>query len=101
VGGKSLGKSITASKAGGQISLIGVLEGFSSEIPIFPLLQKQTVIRGIVTGPRRVFEEMNQALEKIKLRPVIDKVYAFEDTLAAYDHIKRGAFGKIVIRVRG
>jgi NADPH:quinone reductase-like Zn-dependent oxidoreductase len=53
-----------------------------------------------VTGPRRAFEELNQSLENLKLRPVIDTVYPFDEALAAYDHLYRGAFGKIVIRVR-
>ena len=100
VGGKSLAQSLTAVRPGGRITVIGILDGFTSEIPIFTLLRKQAVIQGIVTGPRRVFEEMNEALESLKIRPVIDAVYAFEDTLKAYEHLYRGAFGKMVIRVR-
>jgi len=100
VGGKSLAQSLASLKAGGRISVVGVLDGFSSEIPLFSLLSKQARIRGIVTGPRRVFEKMNQELENIQIHPVIDKVYPFADALAAYDHLYRGAFGKIVIRVR-
>lgn len=99
VGGKSLAQSLIAVRPGGRITVIGILDGFTSEIPIFTLLRKQAVIRGMVTGPRRVFEEMNEALESLKIRPVIDAVYAFEDTLKAYEHLYRGAFGKIVIRV--
>jgi NADPH:quinone reductase-like Zn-dependent oxidoreductase len=100
VGGKSLAQSLASLKAGGRMSVIGVLNGFASEVPIFPLLNKQATIRGIVTGPRRVFDEMNQALEKLQIHPVIDTVYPFADVPAAYDHLYRGAFGKIVIRVR-
>jgi NADPH:quinone reductase-like Zn-dependent oxidoreductase len=99
-GGKSLAQSLEALKAGGRISVIGILDGFESAVPIFPLLRKQATIRGIVTGPRRAFEEMNGKLEEIQIHPVIDKVYPFPDALAAYDHLYRGAFGKIVIRVR-
>jgi NADPH:quinone reductase-like Zn-dependent oxidoreductase len=53
-----------------------------------------------VTGPRRAFEEMNRKLEDLKIRPVIDRIYSFDEAHAAYDHLYRGAFGKIVIRVR-
>ncbi|QEE28113.1 zinc-binding dehydrogenase [Terriglobus albidus] len=42
---------------------------------------------------------MNEALESLKIRPVIDAVYAFDDAQKAYEHLYRGAFGKIVIRV--
>ena len=100
VGGKSLAQSLASLKAGGRMSVIGVLDGFASAVPIFLLLNKQVTIRGIVTGPRRVFDQMNQELEKIQIHPVIDTVYPFADALAAYDHLYRGAFGKIVIRVR-
>lgn len=99
-GGKSLAQSLSAVKPGGRVTVIGVLEGFTSDIPIFILLRRQVTIRGMVTSPRRVFEEMNRKLEGLQIHPVIDKVYPFADALAAYDHLYRGAFGKIVIRVR-
>jgi NADPH:quinone reductase-like Zn-dependent oxidoreductase len=100
-GGKSLGQSLEAIKPAGKIAVIGILDGFTSEIPIFQLLQKQAVIHGMVTGSRASFEEMNAYLAESKIRPVIDAVYSFEDARAAYDHLYRGAFGKIVIRVSG
>ncbi|UWZ81716.1 zinc-dependent alcohol dehydrogenase family protein [Occallatibacter riparius] len=98
--GKTLRQSLEAIKPGGQISVIGVLDGFVSEIPIFTLLQKQASIVGMVTGSRRMFEEMNAALANFQIHPVIDAVYWFEDARQAYDHLYRGAFGKIVIKLR-
>jgi len=82
-GGKSLAQSLASSKPGGRISVIGVLDGFVSELPIFLLLIKQVTVRGMLTGPRRLFEEMNEALQKIQIHPVIDRVYSFADALAA------------------
>lgn len=99
-GGKSLAQSMSAVKVGGTISVIGILEGWSSEIPLFQLLSKQIVLRGIVVGPRRALEDMVRAFERFQVRPVIDRVYPFADAIAAYEHLYRGAFGKIVIRVR-
>jgi len=58
------------------------------------------VIRGISTGPRRALEDMVSAFEKFRLHPIIDTVYPFDAALEAYDHLYRGPFGKIVIRVR-
>ena len=80
--------------------MIGILDGVSSEVPIFPLLIKQAVLRGISVGPRRALEDMIRAFDSFKLRPVIDVVYSFAETLAAYEHLYRGAFGKIVVRVK-
>lgn len=97
--GRTLRQSLEAIKPGGQISVIGILNGFTSEIPVFTLLQKQASIVGMVTGSRRMFERMNADLAKLQLHPVIDSVYSFDSALQAYDHLYRGAFGKIVIRV--
>ncbi len=101
VGGDNLARSLAAAKVGGQISVIGVLQGISSNIELFSLFQKKAILRGIGgVGPRRAFEEMNKALVKLKLRPVIDAVYSLADALSAFRHLERGAFGKVVIRVQ-
>jgi NADPH:quinone reductase-like Zn-dependent oxidoreductase len=45
-----------------------------------------------------MFEAMNQAIATNKIRPVIDKVFGFDDVHAAYKHMASGShFGKIVI----
>jgi NADPH:quinone reductase-like Zn-dependent oxidoreductase len=100
VGGDSLARSIKAVKVTGQISVIGFLERPTSAIEILPMLHKEIVIRGIGgAGPRRAFEEMNNAFTKFQLRPIIDRVYAFGEALSAFRHLERGAFGKVVIAV--
>jgi NADPH:quinone reductase-like Zn-dependent oxidoreductase len=100
VGGPNLARSIKAVRPEGQISIIGIIEGFDATIPLFGVIQKQAIIRGISVGPLRALERMLKKFEEVKLHPVIDTVYAFNDARAAYDHLERGAFGKIVIRVR-
>jgi NADPH:quinone reductase-like Zn-dependent oxidoreductase len=100
VGGDSLARSIRAVKVAGQISVIGFLERPTSAVEIVPMLQKEVVIRGIGgAGPRRAFEDMNRALARYQLRPVIDRVYAFGEALSAFQHLERGAFGKVVINI--
>jgi NADPH:quinone reductase-like Zn-dependent oxidoreductase len=100
VGGSNLERSIKALRPGGQISIVGILESFSSEIPLFTVMQKQAVLRGISVGPRRALEDMLRAFAKYEIHPVIDTVYGFDEARKAYDHLERGAFGKIVIRVK-
>jgi NADPH:quinone reductase-like Zn-dependent oxidoreductase len=99
VGGKSVSRSVTALKPGGTISIIGLLEGFSSEIPLFPLITQQAILRGISTGPRCALENMSRAFEEGRLHPVIDSVFSFNDALAAYERLYQGPFGKVVIRI--
>jgi NADPH:quinone reductase-like Zn-dependent oxidoreductase len=100
VGGPNLARSIKAIRTEGQISIIGIIEGFDATIPLFGMIQKQAIIRGISVGPLRALERMLRKFDEIKLHPVIDTVYSFNDARAAFDHLERGAFGKIVIRVR-
>jgi NADPH:quinone reductase-like Zn-dependent oxidoreductase len=100
VGGANVGRSINALGTSGHISIIGIIEGFESTIPLFELMQKQTVLRGISVGPLRALERMLRKFDEVKLHPVIDTVYSFAEARKAFDHLEQGAFGKIVIRVR-
>ncbi len=100
VGGPNLTRSLKAVRPAGQISIIGIMEGFTSELPLFDAIKKHAVLRGISVGPRRALEDMLRKFDEIKLRPVIDTVYSFNDARKAFDHLERGAFGKIVISVR-
>jgi len=100
VGGESLNRSLKAARPGGNVFAIGLLDGLTSTVELFRLLTKQVNIQGITTGSRAMFEKMNKTLTQLKLRPVIDSVYPFANALSAFHHLERGAFGKIVIRVR-
>lgn len=100
VGGPNLARSIKAIRPEGQISIIGVIEGFDANIPLFGLIQKLGVLRGITVGPRRALEDMLRKFAELRIRPVIDSVYSFNEARKAFDRLEEGAFGKIVIRVR-
>lgn len=97
VGGDNVQRAATALARNGHLALIGLLNGFSFSIDIVPLLVERRTIRGVVVGSRRNFEDLNRALDVIRLRPVIDRVYPFNEAPAAFQQLTRGAFGKIVI----
>ena len=47
-----------------------------------------------------MFEDLVRALERSRLEPVIDKVFAFAEVRAAYEYLASGQhFGKVVIRI--
>ena len=100
VGGPgTLEKSMKAVKAGGGISLIGVLTGFdSSPASLFPIISKAIDINGIYVGNRSMFSRMNIFIEEHRIRPVIDRVFGFDDAEEAYQYLESGKhFGKVVI----
>jgi NADPH:quinone reductase-like Zn-dependent oxidoreductase len=100
VGGDGINDSVQATRVGGHIPVIGFLAGQTAALNLMPIIFRQTKIQGIAVGHKRAFEEMNVALEKGGVRPVIDKVYPFDQAVAAYEHLAKGPFGKIVIKVR-
>ncbi|WP_061930308.1 NAD(P)-dependent alcohol dehydrogenase [Aureimonas sp. AU22] len=99
VGGPgTLAQSIEAVRIGGHIALIGVLTGFSGEIPTGVFMTKQARLQGLIVGSRRQQQEFVRALEVNAIRPVIDRRFALADLADAFRH-EQGAshFGKIGI----
>ncbi|KAN0042130.1 hypothetical protein ACTFIV_004689 [Dictyostelium citrinum] len=99
VGGDNISKSIDVAKREGNIFIIGVLESPKTNLNILRILGKRLNIIGILVGPKRSFDEMNQFFTKHSIKPIIEKVYQFEKAEDAYSHLKKGAFGKIVIKI--
>ena len=97
VGGDNFAVSIEAVAPGGRVSVIGLLSGLELHAPTTPVLLKAPVIQGIVTGHRRALEDLVRAVDRIGLKPVIDRRYAFSELPEALDHMARGAFGKVVV----
>lgn len=99
-GAGTLPKSMAAVRFAGTISLIGVLTGVSGEVNPLPLLHKSVRAQGIYVGSTAMFDSMNAAIEKLKMRPVIEKVYEFDEAVLALSDFESAAhIGKIVIRV--
>jgi NADPH:quinone reductase-like Zn-dependent oxidoreductase len=98
-GAATLTQSLHAVRVGGHIDVIGILSGVSAEIPSVLILHKSVHLHGIYVGSREMFEEMNRAIALNRMRPVVDRVFGFEETAAALAYLESGAhFGKIVIR---
>jgi NADPH:quinone reductase-like Zn-dependent oxidoreductase len=98
-GAGTLPKSMRAVRMGGSISLIGVLTGAGDVNPI-PILMKNIRVQGIFVGSRAMFEAMNRAITTADLHPVVDRVFPFEEAVAALKYLETGAhFGKVVVKV--
>lgn len=98
-GGNGLNQSVAATRAAGVIAQVGFLTGQTSALNLMPLIFRQTTIRGIAVAPRASFERMNPFLDRHQIKPVIDHVYPFEEAVQAYEHLARGPFGKVVIKI--
>ncbi|SFO04778.1 NADPH:quinone reductase [Mesorhizobium sp. NFR06] len=97
VGGDNARRSLNALAADGRLSIIGLLGAMEISFPIIPFMRNRIVVQGISVGHRRAFERMNQAIEALGIKPVIDKVHGFDDVPQALRRLEEGPFGKIVI----
>lgn len=97
-GAGTLPKSIAATRFGGEIALIGILTGAAGETNPFPLVSRCQTMRGVYVGSRRMFADMNAALEANAIEPLIDKVFPFDQAPEAYRHLtSQQHIGKVVI----
>ncbi|MCS6984629.1 MAG: NAD(P)-dependent alcohol dehydrogenase [Leptospiraceae bacterium] len=101
-GSATLKESLKAIRMDGTIALIGILSGSSGEVNLLPVLMQNIRIQGILVGSRHTFEEMNRAISVSHLRPLIDKVFAFEEFPEALIYLRdQKHTGKVVLRISG
>lgn len=94
----TLNKSFGSLAIGGKVGLIGVLT--SGESNPYLLMRKHASLHGIFVGDRTMLEQMIAGINANRIRPLIDRVFAFEQAPAAYRHQLSGDFiGKLVIRI--
>ena len=99
-GAATLARSFGAIRVGGKITMIGGLSGPATEINPGLIFARRANVQGISVGSMQMFEAMSRAIAASGIKPVIDKVFPFDEAQAAYRHMASGAhFGKIVIRV--
>ncbi len=97
VGQETLNRAVEALALGGHIAIIGGLSGRADALPLGPLPRGASVTN-IFVGSREDFLAMNAFLTEHRLRPVIDRVFPFEEAPAAYAYMESNAhLGKIVI----
>lgn len=104
-GAQTLRKSFNCIAFGGLIDCIGYLSG-KEDAPGDRLntnvlaLMRNVTLKGILNGPKERFEEMLTFYEEKKIKPVVDKIFGFEESKEALIYLfKGGHFGKVVIKV--
>lgn len=101
IGGRdTLNRSVAATRMGGTVVLVGGVAGFTAQLDIVPLLVGHKRLIGIGVGSRAMFEALNRFVSLARIRPVVDRVFAFEQAREACAYLENGShFGKVVIRV--
>jgi NADPH:quinone reductase-like Zn-dependent oxidoreductase len=98
-GEQTLPQSLRCIRPGGTLSMIGVLSGGTAPLPLGLVVTRQVRLQGITVGHRDGFEAMLRAFEQHRVKPVIDRTFAFEELKEAMAFLKSGAhFGKVCIK---
>ncbi|WP_175886991.1 zinc-dependent alcohol dehydrogenase family protein [Burkholderia contaminans] len=102
VGGKdTLPRSVAATKMGGIVSVIGGLSSFAGpELGLLSLIGGIRQLHGIMVGSRAMLDDVVRLVDAKRIKPVVDRVFGFDDAPQAYAYLQSGQhFGKVVIRV--
>ncbi len=91
-------QSLQAARIDGHISVIGVVGGFTQDIPIAAIFGGNLNIRGISVGSRAMFEDMCRAIAANRIAPVVDRTLPFAEARAGFELMQgQGHFGKIAL----
>jgi len=101
VGGPgNLPQSVAALAVDGCISLIGVLTGFSGEVPTAAMMTKNGRLSGITVGSHSDQAAMVAAVRAHDIQPVLDQTFPLTDLGAAFRHQEsQQHFGKICVEL--
>lgn len=101
VGGPAtINQSVAAARAGGHISVIGILTGLAGELDLVTVLVKQLRLQGVLVGHRNHQLDMIKAIDANQMRPIIDRTFGFEDIVSAFQYQESNQhFGKICLSI--
>ncbi len=82
----------------GQVNFIGNVAGREATIETNILYKSVATVRVIFAGNRSQFMAMNRAISVNHLRPVIDRVFSFDEAIEAFSYYEKvRPLGKVVI----
>lgn len=106
LGGKYLQQSVNLVGQNGKICVIGLLDGFTSEIVLGHLIFKCISIQGLNVGAytapesQAAWAHIVETLDRAGQRPLIDSEFAMEDCHAAFARLGEGPMGKVVVKIQ-
>jgi NADPH:quinone reductase-like Zn-dependent oxidoreductase len=102
IGGKAtLGQSLQSLADAGTVAVVGGLTGYDGAISAYDLLIKGARAEGIFAGSRADALHMGAFIAAHRLKPVIDRVFPFEQHQEALSYFKAGQFvGKVVLKLQ-
>jgi len=97
--GATLERSIQSTAWEGEVEFVGLLGGRASTLDVSVLYRSIARVRVVAAGNRAQFIAMNRAISVAGMKPVIDRVFGFDELPAAFRYYESThPLGKVVIR---
>lgn len=98
VGASTFQQSVEAAAMHGFVGIVGFMGGREASLSLVSAILKRLHLQGISVASLEEHERMVTALEAIRLQPILDAVYGFDELRQAFEHLAEGKlFGKIGI----
>lgn len=99
-GADTLKQSMLAVRAGGTLALIGVVSGRKAELNLGPVVTSFMRLQGITVGSRDQYAAMMRAVDRHKLKPVLDRTFPLADIRQSLEYLLSGRHvGKVCIEI--
>ena len=97
-GGPALDQALRALRKGGRVVVAGATAGAKAEIDLRRVFWNQLSIVGSTMGSHSEVADMLRAVAGMKLEPIIDRSFSFEDGVEALTYLEsQDQFGKVVL----
>jgi NADPH2:quinone reductase len=107
IGGGLFNEVIAMLGYGGRISVVGRSAGPVPEFNTASLFFRRNRVGGVAVSDyspeaaQATWKEIVRRLDAMGKRPVIDRIYPFEEVKQAFARLAQGPLGKVVVRVSG
>lgn len=98
-GGDQLNAFIKMMRPAGKIVFYGATNGMPTKLDLFRMFWNQLTVQGSTMGNDQEFSQMIDWVEKHQIEPIIDSVHSLTNARDAFDCMRSGVFGKVVISI--
>jgi len=99
--GNTLGNLLDVIKPGGKLVFFGATLGNPSEMDVRKIFWNQITLKGTTMGSDRDFEDMLDFVTHHHIKPIVDRVFDFDQAATAFERMQKGAqVGKLVLKIK-
>ncbi|WP_172368899.1 zinc-binding dehydrogenase [Sporosarcina jiandibaonis] len=100
VGRATFNRSLEVLKKGGRIVVFGATTEDKVELDLRNFFYSQFQLLGSTMGSREELRDMIAHIEKYETRPVVDKTFALDDAVEAFEYLEESKnFGKVAFKI--